>query len=960
MVTSIAPGPSLGFPAHLAGSTRDVIINNGISSFDMPPSTANPGSTLGSTSTGYNHTPDPATHLSGARMHLMLPQRYQEADATPDDFISITDNGSAVGGHRGGGSFAASRARAQTVSDQTRHRTYPSISSNLDHEQLSETNILHHQSNKQSLDNGKLGHTPHYLTAYPTPQMSPSASNKGITILNTNFTTAQVNPSLSGLGWEATMSSRPESPLPLPSPMPLADDQPGSSSLFLGDQLAKFGNVKPSENSETSGTDNQHENRKVSPGSKTSAFFATSFAEGLPTPPRPLGADAAADAETTAAMSSCPALDGRVRGTLDAEGKQTQVSSPSVSRNSIFEAGDKPSSLLPTRNRQRSGLGIGSSPARRMEIPRLRTMVDEDEPVFSEFSSSASRRAALSAAGVNRARSLGESSRPSKSNAIFNTSYALPPPPRSPTVSSGAGHQELPSPAETSSVFTVSPSPSPLTMTFGDRLSINESRTSHLRNGTLGIPDSRAVTMPFSFHQPDMPSSASSRLPISPVESSSSVLGSASTAMPAHIPANDLLSPHKRLTREVSNSNCNDRTKADTFVDQINVKPGDNLEPEASPSVNTSRLELQSWKLERVLGEGAFSRVWSARRVASSKGKEKESDVDMEEAESQVVAIKMMDKRICKDNDRTRISFEREVAVLKRIWHPQVVEYKSSFSTRYFNCLVLEQVSGGELFDLLQQRGNHRRMGEDFLRRVFTELCRGVHWLHTVNVVHRDLKLENIMFTVNPFNLVNGSDPNAKIPVDALPPQLVKLTDFGLARFIDPASPLLETRCGSESFAAPEIIMGMPYDGRDTDSWAVGVILFALVTCELPFDRSHCEGNGTPAFTTRAGQLHSPEDDESSRRKQLMRIARGAYDWPRDKGSEGVKRVVARLLVRDPARRSRIDRGLWDEIWMNGPGSVSPPEDYNDDQILAAEDEAKHRVLDGYVVNPSCTADLIV
>ncbi|KAJ9125595.1 hypothetical protein QFC22_000557 [Naganishia vaughanmartiniae] len=668
MVTSVAPGPGLGFPTHLGGSARDIIANNAIASFDISPSGANYVSPFGPSSTGDASNPDPATHLSGARMHLMLPKSYQEEDLSSDGFTTPTDSGSEEVGPRRGGSFAASRARAQTVSEQTRHRSYPSISSTLDHEHLSDTNILHSRSDEQLSGSDSLGRTPSYLNAYPTPQMSPSATKKGITILNTDFTTAQLKPSLSGLGWEATMASRPESPLPLPSPMPLIDDRPGSDSLFLQDQLADVRAARPDENPAVAAANTEHENRKVSAGSKTSAFFATSFAEGIPTPPRPLCTGAAAEAKTIATMTSYPTLNGRTESPVNSQSKQGKESLPSTSRNSIFNAGDKPSSLLPTRNRQRSGLGIGTSPARRMEIPRLKTMVDEDEPVFSEFSSSASRRAALSAAGVNRARSLGESSRPSKSNAIFNTSYALPPPPRSPTASNCAGlHkplQELPSPAETSSVFTVSPSPSPLTTTFGDRLSINDSRASHLRNGTLGIPDSRAVTMPFSFHQPDMPSPASSRLPISPVESSSSVLGSAGTAMPANAPPNDLLSPHKRLTREVSNSNCNDRTKANTFIDQVNVKPGDILEPEPSSSHDVSR-QLQSWRLEKVLGEGAFSRVWSARRVPSPKGKEKETDEDMIETESQVVAIKMMDKRICRDNDRTRISFEREVAVLK-------------------------------------------------------------------------------------------------------------------------------------------------------------------------------------------------------------------------------------------------------------------------------------------------------
>ncbi|KAJ9100077.1 hypothetical protein QFC19_005757 [Naganishia cerealis] len=673
MVTSVAPGPGLGFPTHLGGS--NAMMNNGLVSFDLPPSEVGSLSTRGSSSINQSHTHESATHLSGARMHLMLPQRYQEEDISAEGLSTPTDGGSNEPGHRRGGSFAASRARAQTVSDQTRLRTYPSISaSTLDDTQPTGTGNFHNGSNGQTPGYNNGGDTPQYLTAYPTPQISPSATKRGITLHNTDFTAAQLNPSLSGLGWEATIGTRPESPLPLPSPMALAGDQPGSHNLFLRDKQPESGNSKPHESLGSSAVDNPPEDRKISIGSKTSAFFATSFGDGLPTPPRPLGASVAnaAEPKTITAMSSCSRLDDRTGGFPSAEGKHGTTMTPSTSRNSIFDTADK-ATILPTRNRQRSGLGIGASPARRTEIPRLNdnpefTMADE-EPMFSEFSSLASRRATLSAAGVNRARSLNESSR-RKSNAIFETSYALPPPPRSPTVAICATQkplQELPSPAETSSVFTVSPSPSPSTAAFGDRVSVSDSRTSHLRHGTLGIPDSRAVTMPFSLCPTAVPSPASSRLPISPVESSSSVLGSGQnhTGSLGHAQPNSLLSPHKTLTREVSNSNCNARAKEDTFIDQISVKPGDILEPESTSSGDASRQALQSWKLDKVLGEGAFSRVWSARKVAQAKGKDKDTDVNQEEAESEVVAIKMMDKRICKDNDRTRISFEREVAVLK-------------------------------------------------------------------------------------------------------------------------------------------------------------------------------------------------------------------------------------------------------------------------------------------------------
>lgn len=117
----------------------------------------------------------------------------------------------------------------------------------------------------------------------------------------------------------------------------------------------------------------------------------------------------------------------------------------------------------------------------------------------------------------------------------------------------------------------------------------------------------------------------------------------------------------------MSNSNCSDSSTADALPDKINVKPGDILEPEDRSKEGESSRVIHAWKVEKVLGEGAFSRVWSARSVTLSKGKGKETDAstDAVETGSEVVAIKMMDKRICKDNDRTRISFEREVAVLK-------------------------------------------------------------------------------------------------------------------------------------------------------------------------------------------------------------------------------------------------------------------------------------------------------
>jgi len=145
---------------------------------------------------------------------------------------------------------------------------------------------------------------------------------------------------------------------------------------------------------------------------------------------------------------------------------------------------------------------------------------------------------------------------------------------------------------------------------------------------------------------------------------------------------------------------------------------------------------VRRWKLVKPLGEGAFSSVWSA------------VDVD-----SQVTAaVKLTSRATCASNSRTRIAFLREVSVLRHLSHPAIVSFLGSFSTNSHHCLVLEQLSGGELFDLINDDVNYDRLlltgpgdnvGEGVVRRIFGELARGVGWLHEVGVVHRDIKLES-------------------------------------------------------------------------------------------------------------------------------------------------------------------------------------------------------------------------
>lgn len=140
---------------------------------------------------------------------------------------------------------------------------------------------------------------------------------------------------------------------------------------------------------------------------------------------------------------------------------------------------------------------------------------------------------------------------------------------------------------------------------------------------------------------------------------------------------------------------------------------------------------------------------------------------------------------------------------------------------------------------------------------------------------------------------------------------VITLTDLGLSRRIPepPESPLLHTRCGSEDYAAPEILMGQPYDGRLTDAWALGVLLYAMMENRLPFDA--VPGTRGDPVKLRARTPHRIARCEWS----WYRYADSDGEWDPEKGRalEGAQECVEGLLKRNTRRKSldAISRFPW-------------------------------------------------
>jgi 5'-AMP-activated protein kinase catalytic alpha subunit len=249
-------------------------------------------------------------------------------------------------------------------------------------------------------------------------------------------------------------------------------------------------------------------------------------------------------------------------------------------------------------------------------------------------------------------------------------------------------------------------------------------------------------------------------------------------------------------------------------------------------------VQIGQFILGKNLGIGAFGKVKLATHAVTG----------------HTVAVKILNKAKIKQlgmEDKV----QREINILHLCTHPHIIRLYEVIDTPTDIFLVIEYVSGGELFDYIVSKG---RLSADEARNFFHQIISGVEYCHFQKIVHRDLKPENLLL-----------DSNLNI----------KIADFGLSNLMRDGD-FLRTSCGSPNYAAPEVISGHLYAGPEVDVWSCGVILYALLCGSLPFD------------------------DESIP-NLFKKIKSGMYSMPTHL-SQLAKNLIPRMLEVDPMKRITI------------------------------------------------------
>ncbi|KAJ3023013.1 hypothetical protein HKX48_004636 [Thoreauomyces humboldtii] len=308
-----------------------------------------------------------------------------------------------------------------------------------------------------------------------------------------------------------------------------------------------------------------------------------------------------------------------------------------------------------------------------------------------------------------------------------------------------------------------------------------------------------------------------------------------------------------------------------------------NLTVKAPESAGKRKL----YQTKNVIGEGTFGVVREAIYTPTGRS----------------VALKSIKKRGHDTPEEVELAVRREMAVLEKIRHPNIISLLDWFETKDKYYMVFDLATGGELYERIAKRGKFTE--RDAVRLVYT-ILNAIAFLHARNIVHRDLKPENL--------LLRTLEADADLMI----------ADFGVANFVE-EDQLLSTLCGSPMYASPEVIKRSGH-GKPADLWSIGVITYCLLAGYPPFDYAEDMADLMDAITRAKYRFDSPYWDAIS--------------------PEGAKDFVKSLLQLKPAERPTARQAMlhpWLLKWSQRARDAAVEIEKEDEKAAGATADAPAR-----------------
>ena len=326
----------------------------------------------------------------------------------------------------------------------------------------------------------------------------------------------------------------------------------------------------------------------------------------------------------------------------------------------------------------------------------------------------------------------------------------------------------------------------------------------------------------------------------------------------------------KTLKNELNNNNI---TNIEESKKEINIYMAESLNLTEyiknfyKKNKKYPQTNLNFYKYGRLIGQGAFGKVNLGLNVLTGR----------------VVAIKSFNKKNFDVNNDFMKKIIYETNLMKKLNHKNVTKILEMFEDDKYILIIMEYINGGNLFSFVKKR---RKLTEKISKFLFRQIILGLKHIHSKNIVHRDVKLENILIDLN---------------------NTIKICDFGIGRVLSSPQELLHDQCGTPMYMAPEILFSTKekgYKGFPVDIWSAGIALYIMLSGTLPFSIKKEDS--------------ILDMNENNKKKNVALKQAIMFTQPKkiEKISDKAKDLLHGLLNKDPNKRLTIEQIL-KHPWLN-------------------------------------------